>query len=177
MFNSSSLPVPTLLQSQLELAAVQLIQESMDDPWSDVSPAIYDTARVLLLPRSLQPQGSLNFLLRKQNKDGSWGGPDSYCLVPSLAATASFLFLTLKAARGEEINGDANDVSLSAWRGLDFLAHTLRHLTHLPDLVAIKLIVPALVEEIEHTLTALRNVAKSAYKRPNFRSKQLNHPS
>lgn len=162
MFNSSSLPVHTLLQSQLELAAVQLIQESMDDPWSDVSPAIYDTARVLLLPRSLQPQGSLDFLLRTQNEDGSWGGPDAYCLVPSLAATASLLFITLKAAQGEEIDGDANDVSLAAWRGLDFLAHSLRHITELPDLVAIQLILPALVEEIEDTLTALGEVAKAA---------------
>lgn len=162
MFNSSSLPVHSLLQSQIELAAQQLIQESMDDPWSDVSPAIYDTARALLLPRSLQPQGSLNFLLRKQNQDGSWGGPDAYCLVPSLAATASFLVLTLKAARGEAIDGDANDVSLAAWRGLDFLANTLGQITQLPDLVAIKLIIPALVEEIENTLTALGDVAHAS---------------
>jgi hypothetical protein len=163
MFDSSTLLVDTLLPSQIEMAAQQLIQESMDDLWGDVSPAIYDTARVLLLERSLQPSGSLDFLLRHQKQDGSWGTPHAYCLVPSLAATASLLDLTLKAARGEEIAGDASDVSLAAWRGLDFLAHALRDTTELPDLVAIELIVPALVEEIENTLTALADVARAAF--------------
>lgn len=163
MFDSSTLLVHTLLPSQIEMAAQQLIQESMGDLWSDVSPAIYDTARVLLLERSLQPSGSLDFLLRHQKDDGSWGSPHAYCLVPSLAATASLLDLTLKAARGEEIAGDTSDVSLAAWRGLDFLAHTLRDTTELPDLVAIELIVPALVEEIENTLTALADVAQAAF--------------
>jgi hypothetical protein len=49
-------------------------------------------------------------------------------------------------------------VSLAAWRGLDFLSHTLRQLTELPDLVAIKFIVPALVEEIEDTLAVLKDI-------------------
>lgn len=161
MFDSSILLLHTLLPSQIEMAAQQLIQESMDDLWGDVSPAVYDTARVLRLPRSLQPEGSLDFLLRNQEEDGSWGGSHAYSLVPSLAATASLLDLTLNAAHGEEIAGDASDVSLAAWRGLDFLAHTLRDTTELPDLVAIELIVPALVEEIDNTLTALADVAQA----------------
>ena len=163
MFNSSTLPLHSLLPSQIELAAQQLIQESMADQWSDVSPAVYDTARVLLLPRPLQPKGSLDFLLSKQKEDGSWGSPDAYCLVPSLAATASLLDLTLQAARGEEIAGDASDVSLAAWRGLDFLAQTLRDIKELPDLVAIELILPALVEEIENTLAALADMTPVAF--------------
>jgi hypothetical protein len=163
MFDSSTCPLPTLLPSQLEPAAQQLIQESMTDPWSNVSPAIYDTARVLLLPRSLQPEGSLDFLLRKQKEDGSWGGNDTYCLVPTLAATASLLHLTLRAARGEEFPGDASVVSLAAWRGLDFLAPTLRNTTELPDTVAVELIVPALIQEIEDTLAALADVAPTAF--------------
>lgn len=163
MFDSFTLPRQTFLPPQIKLAAQQLLQESMDDPWGDVSPAVYDTARVLLLPQSLQPEGSLDFLLRKQKEDGSWGGPDAYCLVPSLAATASLLYLTLKAARGEEIAGDASAVSLAAWRGLDFLAQTLRDITELPDLVASELIVPALVEELENTLAALADVTPAAF--------------
>ncbi len=163
MFDSFTLPPQSFVPSQLELAAQQLIQESMDDSWADVSPAVYDTARVLLVPQPLQPEGSLDFLLRKQKEDGSWGGPDAYCLVPSLAATESLLYLTLKAARGEEIPGDANDVSLAAWRGLDFLAHTLRDITELPDLVASELIVPALVEELEETLAALADVTPATF--------------
>ncbi|MEW6492667.1 MAG: hypothetical protein AB1589_09185 [Cyanobacteriota bacterium] len=162
MFNSSTLPLHTLLPSHIEWAAQQLMQESIDDPWGDISPAIYDTARVLLLPRSLQPEGALDFILRKQKDDGSWGGPDAYCLVPSLAATASLLHLTLKAAHGEEIAGDASAVSLAAWRGLDFLASALPDQKELPDLVAIELIMPALVEEIEDTLTALADVTPIA---------------
>lgn len=162
MLHSFTLPWYTLVPSQIELAAQQLIQESMDDPWGDISPAIYDTARALLLERSLQPEGSLDFILRTQKDNGSWGGPDAYCLVPSLAATASLLHLTLKAANGEEIAGDATEVSLAAWRGLDFLAWALRDIKKLPDLVAIDLIVPALVEEIENTLTALAAVTPVA---------------
>lgn len=163
MFDSSTLPLHTLLPWQIEAAAEQLIRESMADPWGDVSPAIYDTARVLLLPRSLQPEGSLDFLLGKQNEDGSWGGPDAYCLVPSLAATASLLHLTLMAARGEEIAGDATAIALAAWRGLDFLAPTLREITELPDMVAIELILPALVEEIENTQATLADVIPTAF--------------
>lgn len=162
MFNSSTLSVHTLLPSQIEWASQQLLQESIDDPWGDVSPAIYDTARVLLLPRSLQPEGSLDFILRQQKDDGSWGEPDAYCLVPTLAATASLLHLTLKAAHGEEVAGDASTVSLAAWRGLDFLASALPEQKELPDLVAIELIMPALVEEIEDTLTALADVTPVA---------------
>jgi hypothetical protein len=156
MPNSSTLSVRTTLPLPIALAAQQLIQESMADPWGDISPAIYDTARILRLPRSQQPQGSLDVLLRTQQEDGSWGGPDAYCLVPTLAATASLLHLTLKVARGEEIAGDASVVSLAAWRGLGFLAPTLARITKLPDTVAIELIVSALVEEIEDTQMALR---------------------
>ncbi len=54
MFNSSTLPLYTLLLPQVEPADQQLVEESMADPWGDVSFAIYATARVLLLPRSLQ---------------------------------------------------------------------------------------------------------------------------
>ena len=159
MFNSSTLSLYTLLPSQIESAAQQLVQESMADPWGSVSPAIYDTARVLLLPPALQPEGSLDFILCNQNDDGSWGGPSVYCLVPSLAATASLLHLTLKAAREEESVGDANQVSLAALRGLEFLVSALRETTVLPDTVAIELIVPALVEEIATTLAMLSDVS------------------
>lgn len=160
MPNSSILPVHTTLPLQIELAAQQLIQESMADPWGEISPAIYDTARILLLPRSQQPKGSLDFLLRTQQEEGSWGGSDAYCLVPTLAATASLLHLTLKVARGEEIAGDASVVSLAAWRGLGFLTSTLDTITKLPDTVAIELIMPALVEEIEDTQVALREAER-----------------
>lgn len=54
MFDSSTLPLHTLLLSQIESADRQLVEESMADPWGDVSFAIYDTARVLLLLRALQ---------------------------------------------------------------------------------------------------------------------------
>ena len=68
MFNSSTLPLHTLLPSQSESAAQQLLQESMVDPWGSVSPAIYDTARVVFLPRSLQPEGSLDFFLQRSRE-------------------------------------------------------------------------------------------------------------
>lgn len=163
MSNSSTLFVDSLLPLQIECAARQLVEESMADPWGDVSPAIYDTARALLLPPALQPKGSLDFILRHQKEDGSWGGSSAYCIVPTLAATASLLKLTLKAARGEEIAGDASDVSLAAWRGLDFVASALRDTTELPDTVAVELIVPALVEEIADTQAALAEVTPIAF--------------
>lgn len=163
MFNSSTLPVHTLLPSEIEAAAQQLLQESMADPWGDVSPAIYDTARALLLPPEWQPKGCLDFILRNQNDDGSWGGPGAYSIVPSLAATSSLLKLALKAARGEKIAGDADRVSLAAWRGLDFLATALRNTTELPDTVAVELIVPALVEEIADTQAALAELMPNGF--------------
>jgi hypothetical protein len=49
MFNSSTLPLHTLLLSHIECTDRQLVEESMTDPWGYVSFAISDTARVLLL--------------------------------------------------------------------------------------------------------------------------------
>lgn len=158
MFETSTWSRFIMRPSHIELAAQQLIQESMADPWGDVSAAIYDTARVLLLPHSLQPKGSLDFLLRQQKADGSWGGLEAYNLVPSLAATATLLQLSLSAARGEEIAGNDTEISSAALHGLDFLATALHDITELPDLVAIELTLPALVEEIKDTLAALGDV-------------------
>ncbi|NEQ18646.1 MAG: hypothetical protein F6K28_00540 [Microcoleus sp. SIO2G3] len=79
------------MPSQIEYTVQQLVEESMANLWGDGSPAIYDTSCVLHLVPALQPKGCLDFILSNQNDHSSWGGASGYCIVPSLAATASLL--------------------------------------------------------------------------------------
>ncbi|KAB8313854.1 hypothetical protein SD81_040455 [Tolypothrix campylonemoides VB511288] len=63
IFNSSTLPWDTL-PSHIEFVARQLVEQSINDPWDDVSFTIYDTIRAGVLPPGLQPKGFLDFILR-----------------------------------------------------------------------------------------------------------------
>src|SRR5262249_18830701 len=143
-----------------EEAAAQLIQESFSDPWGKCSASIYETARVIsLLPPTLWPdsQKSLLFLLHRQNRNGSWGDPGMYCIVPSLAATACLLCFTRRALAGEEIPVDISQLLQCTYKGLFFLQHAMyaEILANLPDTIAVELVVPALIEEIHHTLDSM----------------------
>lgn len=155
-----------LAQVQLERLARELVQAILDDPWGEVSPSIYDTAQTcLLLPPALWPGESIPFLLQQQHDDGCWGWeptPLGYKLVPTLAATACLLHVTLLAVRGEAIGANAHAVAGAARRGLAALDSILRNPSMLlPDTIAIELLIPALAQEITAILRALAEASLS----------------
>src|SRR5437667_3255003 len=148
----------------LEQAAFKLIHHSMVDPWSLVSASIYETASLVKVPQAFQPnpEKSLLFLLNQQDTNGSWGGPGLYAIVPSLAATAGILHILLEGMKAEGVPDDFALVVQAVQRGLFFLASTLSPgiLKHLPDTIAVELIVPALIEEIHDTLGNIAMVSR-----------------
>jgi hypothetical protein len=103
-------------------------------PWGQVSPSVYETARLVSLapwlPRHAERVG---FLLAAQRPDGGWGPPGGYELVPTLSATEALL------AAGERA---------AAWRGVARLTRLLRSGPSIADTPAADLIVPALLERI-----------------------------
>jgi len=158
-------PVNAILETSLntlEAEAIQVIQDSLSTDWGLTSPVIYDTAYALLLPITLRPKGSLEFVLQRQNENGSWEGPGDYCIVPTLTAVSGLLHLVVEAAKGQEIGGDPQQVVDTAGRGLHFLATHLSPNMTLPDTVAVEIIVPALVERIGQSLEALKSLTVDA---------------
>lgn len=155
-----------LAPHQLAAMAHQLVQESLNDPWGEISSSIYDTALVItLLEPVSQWEKSISFLLQKQFPDGSWGWervPKEYKLIPTLAATMCFLHLSLRAAIGEDIPADVNALAHTAKLGLCFLASLLTEdlWEKLPDTVAIELLLPALIEEISRMQNELGEIAQ-----------------
>ncbi|MBF8189309.1 hypothetical protein ITP53_26960 [Nonomuraea sp. K274] len=103
----------------------------MATPWGQVSASIYETGRlVTLAPWLTGHRERVEYLLKTQRPDGSWGAPDGYGLVPTLSATEALL-----AAGSTE----------AAHRGLAALRERLPHAGELPDMPAVDLIVPSLV--------------------------------
>ncbi|TMR11675.1 hypothetical protein ETD85_59095 [Nonomuraea zeae] len=103
----------------------------MATPWGQVSASIYETGRlVTLAPWLTGHDERIDYLVRTQRPDGSWGAPDGYSLVPTLSATEALL--TAGAAE-------------PAARGLAALREWLSQETPLPDMPAVDLIVPSLI--------------------------------
>jgi halimadienyl-diphosphate synthase len=133
-------------------AAAALVAEMSSDFWGAVSPSVYETARLVTLAPWLagHPQRVL-FLLRNQRRDGSWGTPDGYGLVPTLSATEALL-TSLRRWRhgGSEPALDYADVLSAADRGLQALFGWLRADARiaLPDTVAAEIVIPALVAQV-----------------------------
>ncbi|WP_412543834.1 prenyltransferase/squalene oxidase repeat-containing protein [Longispora sp. K20-0274] len=105
---------------------------------SQVSTSVYDTSRLVsLLPRLTGHQARVDFLLRTQAPDGSWGEADGYGYVPTLSATESLFAAGHPAAAG---------------RGLAWLRSWLAGGRALPDTIAVELVVPALTGQINARL-------------------------
>lgn len=136
--------------------AARLVAGLVAEPWGQTSASVYETGRVVTLAPWLPGQdGRLRFLRGRQRPDGGWGGPGGYALVPTLSATEAILTVLLDDTGAY---GPApGDLVETARRALDRLFAWLNHgpLPELPDMPAIELIVPALVEAINAHLAAL----------------------
>lgn len=128
----------------------QLLDEMSADPYGDFSPSLYETARIVALAPTLAGhEGRIRYLLDEQHDDGSWGAPYDYALLPTLSATDALL---AQARRTR-----ATAVAVAARKGLHALFTRLaagRAVT-LPDTVAVEILVPHLVAEINAQLAAL----------------------
>ncbi|MCP2247395.1 prenyltransferase/squalene oxidase repeat-containing protein [Lentzea aerocolonigenes] len=110
---------------------MRLLAELTDDPWSGLSPSVYETGRlVALAPWLTGHEARVRYLLDTQHADGTWGGPGEYALVPTLSVV------------------DALQDHPAARRGLQALRTLLTRPLKLPDTVAVELIVPALAERL-----------------------------
>jgi halimadienyl-diphosphate synthase len=129
-----------------------LVSEISSDFYGAVSPSVYETARlVTLAPWLAGHRQRVRFLLRCQRRDGTWGGPDGYGLVPTLSATEALL---TSLRRGQQDrNGQVlgyPDVVSAADRGLRALFRWLSAGARVvvPDTIAAEIVIPALVAQV-----------------------------
>ncbi len=94
--------------------------------------------------------------MKTQRPDGGWGAPDPrYALVPTLSAVEALLSVLRPEGTAPE--------EVAAGRGLRVLFHWLRGPgaltgTDLPDLPAIELLVPSMIQSINERLDHLKDV-------------------
>jgi Squalene-hopene cyclase C-terminal domain/Prenyltransferase and squalene oxidase repeat len=134
-------------------AADELLADVDADDWGQVGVSPYETGRlVALAPWLAGHQARLEFLCRRQSADGGWGGPDGYAVVPTLSATAGLL---AQLRRGLP-PGEQAPVVRAVGHGLGALRRWLDPETGLavPDTVAVELIVPALVDDLNELLSS-----------------------
>jgi halimadienyl-diphosphate synthase len=133
-------------------AVAALVFEISSDSYGVVSPSVYETARlVTLAPWLVGHAHRVLFLLRSQDGDGGWGGPDGYGLVPTLSATEALLASLRRWQQGESAQVlDYADVVSAADRGLRRLFGWLGAGARVvvPDTIAAELVVPALVAQV-----------------------------
>ncbi|WP_433329569.1 prenyltransferase/squalene oxidase repeat-containing protein [Spirillospora sp. CA-294931] len=131
-------------------------------PWGQVSPSVYETARLVsLTPWLTGHDRRVSFLLERQRPEGLWTAPDrGYALVPTLSAIEALLcLLSGTATATEPVTADRPRLAEAASRGLRAMSPILdgRPWKHpLPDMPAIELITPYLIELINDHLAALR---------------------
>ncbi|GLW97500.1 prenyltransferase/squalene oxidase repeat-containing protein [Microtetraspora sp. NBRC 16547] len=136
-------------------AADELIAGLMARPWGQASPSVYETGRLVTLAPWLAGHAErVDFLVRTQRPDGTWGAPDGYGLVPTLSATEALLSALLRGDTGSRPETAAG-VAGAADRGLRALHGGLGAADSLPDMPAQDMIIPALVVAINEHLDAL----------------------
>jgi halimadienyl-diphosphate synthase len=134
--------------------AALLLAELLADAWGQVSVSVYDTARLVSsVPWLSGHAARLDYLCHEQASDGTWGAPDGYAIVPTLSATESLLAeLRRPSARQREQLTFATDRGLTA---LHQLLGTDLDGGRAPDTIAVELVVPAMVANVNghlHTL-------------------------
>lgn len=137
-------------------AAAALVSEISSDEYGAVSPSVYETARVVTLAPWLSghPQ-RVRFLLNSHQRDGKWGGPDGYGLVPTLSATEALLTSLRRWQGGSGKTLDYGHMVSAADRGLRALFEWLPAGARVPDTIAVEIIIPALVAQINAHLDKL----------------------
>lgn len=136
--------------------ADELVMGLLRNPWGQVSPSVYETARLVALTPWLTGHAKrVTYLLDTQRPDGGWGGPGGYALVPTLSAIDAIL-----ATLSRPPNGTDHAVLIrSADRALRMLTRLLPGLdeSNIPDMPAIDVIAVSLTGSIDERLRALRS--------------------
>ncbi|WP_199430516.1 prenyltransferase/squalene oxidase repeat-containing protein [Qaidamihabitans albus] len=135
--------------------ATRLLAEMAADPAGQFAPSVYETGRLVKLVPALPGHAPrVRFLLEQQHADGAWGGPGDYALVPTLSATEALLALLPENGTGAA----GGIVADAAARGLTALSGRIRAHGTLPDTVAVEIIVPVLIDEINAQLNRLNRL-------------------
>jgi Squalene-hopene cyclase C-terminal domain/Prenyltransferase and squalene oxidase repeat len=134
--------------------ASTLLSEMSTDSQGEFSASIYETGRLVRHTPALRGHvRRVRFLLERQRKDGGWGGPEGYGLVPALSATDALLAVLRHLPDGCHYDEVADSVD----RGLHalFLRLNTGNPPELPDTVAVEIIVPGLIADINEQLARL----------------------
>ncbi len=140
----------------------ELLDSLLAEPAGRISPSVYATGRVVTsAPWLTGHRDRCEYLLAGQQPDGTWGGPPEYRLVPTLSATEALL-TSLRRDRPEPAL--RTRLLGAAETGLAALSRLLGtgEPVPLPDTVAVELLVPDLIGQLnDHGLARLpvpRNV-------------------
>ncbi|MEU0879511.1 prenyltransferase/squalene oxidase repeat-containing protein [Lentzea sp. NPDC005914] len=133
--------MPTCWTDHDDRAVADLVAAVCADPLGQVSPSVYETARLLASAPWLDGHAErLEFVLTAQNADGSWGAPDGYEFVPTLSAVEA-----LSAVLRREEAADPEPVRRAVERGMAVLRQPR---LSIPDTIAVELVVPWLAGSI-----------------------------
>ncbi|SPT59916.1 prenyltransferase/squalene oxidase repeat-containing protein [Actinomadura madurae] len=145
--------------------ADELIMGLVREPWGQVSPSVYETARLVALSPWLTGHAErVAYLLGAQRPDGGWGGPGGYALVPTLSAVDALLSVLRHRSHG----AGRRAIARSADRGLRMLCVLATNLRtgdgtggvsamDVPDMPAVDIIAASLTTSIEEHLRTLRH--------------------
>ncbi|WP_024876749.1 prenyltransferase/squalene oxidase repeat-containing protein [Saccharomonospora piscinae] len=126
-----------------------LLTDMAADPNGQFESCAYETGRLVTLAPSLPGHDHrVRYLLGTQQADGRWGGPGDYDIVTTLSATEALL-------TERDRPGAHPGAAHGAERGLTALSRRLRSTTTLPDTVAVEIMVPALVADVNVHLARL----------------------
>ncbi|MFC5747415.1 prenyltransferase/squalene oxidase repeat-containing protein [Actinomadura rugatobispora] len=141
------------------IGADRLLARITSGPGGHLSLSIYETARLVrLAPWLWGHHARIDYLMARQQRDGTWGGPGLYALVPTLSATEALLRLACAqdrpSIRAERRTDAADLLATAAERGLQALHHLLggSASARLPDTLGADTLVPYLIGEINRRL-------------------------
>ncbi|MEU4539723.1 prenyltransferase/squalene oxidase repeat-containing protein [Streptosporangium sp. NPDC023825] len=143
----------------VDAAPRALLAETALDSMGQVTASVYETARLVAsAPWLAGHRQRVEFLVRGQNPDGTWGGPGAYVLVPTLSAVEALLtVMGADPPGGPPARLDGGVVNATR-RGLDALFARLgpgAEESALPDTIGAEFLIPWLVGEVNRHLDAL----------------------